>query len=102
MVIAGGILLLCAAGSLLLVRYYREHYYAILVGLRAHHVVIWGSVLAAGLLPIWGGLGADRDALAMLPLGVALIASGLLDHRLLVRSFASPKSPNLADRDGAR
>jgi hypothetical protein len=77
-------------------------YYAILVGLRAHHVVIWGSVLAAGLLPIWGGLGADRDALAMLPLGVALIASGLLDHRLLVRSFASPKSPNLADRDGAR
>jgi hypothetical protein len=77
-------------------------YYAILVGLRTHHVVIWGAVLAAGLLPIWGGLGADRDALAMLPLGVALIASGLLDHRLLVRSFASPKSPNLADHDGAR
>lgn len=77
-------------------------YYAILVGLRAHHVVIWGSVLAAGLLPIWGGLGADRDALAMLPLGVALIASGLLDHRVLVRSFGRAKSPNLADRYAAR
>jgi hypothetical protein len=74
-------------------------YYAILVGLRAHHVVIWGSVLAAGFLPIWGGLGADRDALAMLPLGVAFIASGLFDQRLLVRSFESSKSPNLAHDD---
>jgi hypothetical protein len=64
-------------------------YYAILVGLRAHHLVIWGAVLAAGLLPIWGGLGADRDALAMFPLGAALIASGLLDQRLLARSFSS-------------
>jgi hypothetical protein len=64
-------------------------YYAILVGLRAHHLIIWGAVLAGGLLPIWGGLGADRDALAMLPLGAALIASGLLDQRLLARSFSS-------------
>ncbi len=77
-------------------------YYAILVGLRAHHVVIWGSVLAAGLLPIWGGLGADRDALAMLPLGLAFIASGLLDQRLLVRSFESSKTTNLADHDDTR
>ncbi len=72
-------------------------YYAILVGLRAHHVLIWGAVLAAGLLPIWGGLGADRDALAMIPLGVALIASGLLDQRLLVRSIGPPSSQSLAD-----
>lgn len=70
-------------------------YYAILVGLRAHHIVIWGSMLVAGLLPIWGGLGADRDAVAMFPLGVALIASGLLDQRLLVRSFGSSKSQNI-------
>lgn len=76
-------------------------YYAILVGLRTHHVVIWGSVLIVGLLPIWGGLGADRDAWAMLPLGVALIASGLLDHRLLVSSFGPPSCPNVADRYGA-
>jgi hypothetical protein len=76
-------------------------YYAILVGLRAHHVVIWGLVAAAGLLPIWGGLGADRDAWAMLPLGVAVIASGLLDQRLLVRSFGPSKSPSLGDRHAA-
>ncbi len=77
-------------------------YYAILVGLRAHHVAIWGSVVAAGLLPIWGGLGADRDALAMLPLGVAFIASGLLDQRLLVRSFGSSKRSSLAGHDDTR
>jgi hypothetical protein len=77
-------------------------YYAILVGLRTHHVVIWGAVLVAGLLPVWGGLGADRDALAMLPLGVALIASGVLDHRLLARSFGPPSTPSVADRHGAR
>jgi hypothetical protein len=64
-------------------------YYAILVGVRVHHVAIWGSMLVAGLLPIWGGLGSDRDAIAMFPLGVALIASGLLDQHLLARSFRS-------------
>ncbi len=69
-------------------------YYAILVGLRAHHVVIWGLVFLAGVLPVWGGLGADRDPLAMFPLGGALIASGLLDQRLLARSFGSAKSPD--------
>jgi hypothetical protein len=74
-------------------------YYAILVGLRAHHVVIWGSVFVAALLPVWGGLGLDRNALAMFPLGVALIASGLLDQRLLVRAFGSSKSLNLEKRN---
>jgi len=44
-------------------------YYAILVGLRPHHLVIWGAVFVAGLVPIWGGLGVDRDPLAMIPLG---------------------------------
>ncbi|MEA2371717.1 MAG: hypothetical protein QOH12_2111 [Solirubrobacteraceae bacterium] len=77
-------------------------YYAILVGLRRHHVVIWGAVLAAGLLPIWGGLGADRDALGMIPLGVALIASGLLDQRLLARSFGHPTGPKLGAGHVAR
>ena len=63
-------------------------YYAILVGLRPHHIVIWGAVFVAGLLPIWGGLGVDRDALAMIPLGLATMVSGLLDQRLLARSMA--------------
>jgi hypothetical protein len=69
-------------------------YYAILVGLRAHHVAIWGAVFVIALLPIWGGLGPDRDALAMFPLGLALIASGFLDQRLLVRSFGSGEFRN--------
>jgi drug/metabolite transporter (DMT)-like permease len=64
-------------------------YYAILVGLRPHHIVIWGAVFVVGLLPIWGGLGVDRDALAMIPLGLAAIVSGLLDQRLLARSLAA-------------
>src|SRR5687767_1147500 len=62
-------------------------YYAILVGLRPHHMIIWGAVFVAGLLPIWGGLGADRDPLVMIPLGLLLMLSGLLDQRLLARSF---------------
>ena len=64
-------------------------YYAILVGLRPHHLVIWGAVFVAGLLPIWGALGIDRDPLAMIPLGLALMLSGILDQRLLARSFES-------------
>jgi len=68
-------------------------YYAVLLGLRAHHVAIWGAVLVVGLVPVWGGLGPDRDALAMFPLGLALIASGLLDQRLLARSFDSAVGP---------
>jgi predicted phage tail protein len=62
-------------------------YYAILTGLRVHHMLIWGSVMVAGFLPVWGGLGVDRDAVAMFPLGVALMVSGVLDQRLLARSL---------------
>jgi hypothetical protein len=62
-------------------------YYAILVGLRPHHLIIWGAVFVAGLLPIWGGLGVDRDPLAMIPLGLAAMVSGLLDQRVLARSL---------------
>jgi hypothetical protein len=70
-------------------------YYAILVGIRPHHVLIWGAVFIAGLLPIWGGLGVDRDPLAMIPLGLALMASGLLDQRLLARSFQASVGESL-------
>jgi uncharacterized membrane protein YiaA len=70
-------------------------YYAILVGLRPHHVIIWGAVFVAGLLPIWGGLGADRDPLAMIPLGLLLMLSGVLDQRLLARSFRQSGSEQL-------
>jgi drug/metabolite transporter (DMT)-like permease len=70
-------------------------YYAILVGPRPHHVIIWGAVFVAGLLPIWGGLGVDRDPLAMTPLGLVAMLSGLLDQRLLARSFAMPAGDRL-------
>ena len=70
-------------------------YYAILVGLRPHHIVIWGTVFVAGLLPIWGGLGGDRDPLAMIALGPVLMLSGLLDQRLLARSLPVPTGGRL-------
>ena len=70
-------------------------YYAILVGLRPHHLVIWGAVFVAGLLPIWGGLGVDRDPLAMIPLGLATMVSGLLDQRVLAHSLAVPTGDRL-------
>jgi len=70
-------------------------YYAILVGLRPHHVLVWGAVFVAGLLPIWGTLGADRDPLAMIPLGLTLIVSGILDQRLLARSLATAGGQSL-------
>ncbi len=37
-----------------------------------------------------GGLGVDRDPLAMIPLGIATIISGLLDQRVLARSLTVP------------
>jgi hypothetical protein len=73
-------------------------YYAILVGLRTHHFVIWGSVAVAGLLPIWGGLGLDRDPVAMLLLGVTLMVSGFFDQRLLARTLGPSTSLNLENR----
>ena len=71
-------------------------FYASDAGLRVHHMVIWGAVLVAGLLPIWG-LGADKDAVAYFPIGAATIVSGLIDHRMLVRTFRSYKDLNLED-----
>ena len=70
-------------------------YYAILVGLRPHHLVIWGAVFVVGLLPIWGGLGANRDPVAMILLGFVMMASGLLDQRVLARSFVKPSGDRL-------
>jgi hypothetical protein len=70
-------------------------YYAILTGLRFHHWLIWGPVMVAGLLPVWGGLGMDRDAVAMFPLGVALMVSGVLDQRLLARSLRPSTSQDV-------
>jgi hypothetical protein len=54
--------------------------------LRRHHLMIFGTLLVAGLLPVWNG--ADPSNIGGLFLaGIAFIATGILDHRLLVRTF---------------
>jgi hypothetical protein len=65
--------------------------YAITVGLSAHHVVIWGALLVAGALPVWDG--GDPSNAGLVLDGVAVIACGVLDHRLFVRTFAPPAVP---------
>jgi hypothetical protein len=56
------------------------------VGLRAHHRVVFGALLLAGLIPVWERAGASGNAgLALAGLAVAI--AGSLDHRLLVQTF---------------
>ncbi len=73
-------------------------FYAMNTTLKARHIVIWGTLLVAGLLPS-GGLGVNRDAVAYFPIGAASVASGLLDHRLLVRTFKSYRALDLDNAD---
>jgi hypothetical protein len=63
-------------------------YYAVTVGVKPHHVVIWASVLVAALLPVWGSLDlSDTSNVGLVLAGVAAMASGVFDHRFLARSF---------------
>jgi hypothetical protein len=75
-------------------------YYAAVVGLRAHHITIWGTLLAAGLLPVWDG--ADPSNIGLVLAGVALMLNGLLDHRLLVRTLDAGPAPALASEHAGR
>ena len=68
-------------------------YYAITVGLSAHHLVIWGAVLVAGLLPVWDG--ADPSNVGLVIAGAAAMVAGVFDHRLLVRTFGPSNGINL-------
>jgi hypothetical protein len=63
--------------------------YAIGGALRPHHLVVWGAVLVAGLLPIWEGP-PDPGNVALVLCGVAVIVCGLLDHLAFSRMFAPP------------
>ncbi len=72
-------------------------WYAAVVGLKAHHVIIWGTLFVAGALPVWNG--ADPSNIGLLLVGPAAIATGILDHRLLVRTFGAPKDLNVEDGD---
>jgi hypothetical protein len=74
-------------------------YYAIGVGLKAHHVIVWGALLVTGALPVWNG--ADPSNIGLVLAGVALIVSGLFDHRLFVDTFGPPTVLEHEDGDVA-
>lgn len=61
-------------------------WFATCVGLRRDHLLVWGALIMVGLLPVWGGFD-DRASAGWLPIGVATIVAGILDHRALARSF---------------
>jgi hypothetical protein len=73
--------------------------YAIGVGLKAHHVIVWGALLVTGALPVWTG--ADPSNIGLVLAGVALIVSGLFDHRLFVDTFGPPTVLEHEDGDVA-
>ncbi len=56
------------------------------VGLRREHLLVWGALIIVGLLPLWGNL-HDRASAGWLPVGVATVVAGILDHRALARTF---------------
>ena len=66
-------------------------YYAAVAGLRPHHVLIWGALILAGLVPLWNG--ADPSNVGLVMAGAAAIVNGVFDHVALVRAFAPPASP---------
>ena len=70
--------------------------YAMSVGLRAHHKVVFGALLVVGFVPVWERAGESGNAGLALA-AVAVAVAGILDHRLLVRTFG-PARERDADR----
>jgi hypothetical protein len=64
--------------------------YAIGIGLSAHHVIVWGTLLVVGAVPVWDG--ADPGNVGLVLAGVAVIVCGAFDHRLFVQTFGSPSA----------
>jgi len=56
--------------------------------LKAHHLIIWGTVLVAGAIPLWDG--SDPSNIGLAIVGVALMVNGVFDHLLFVRIFGDP------------
>jgi MFS family permease len=58
------------------------------VGIRPHHLFIYGALFIAGAIPVWerGGMSGNTG---LYMAGAAMIVGGLLDHRLLVQRFGS-------------
>lgn len=68
--------------------------YAMSVGLRTHHRIVFGVLLVAGVLPVWKHAGMSGNT-GLLLAGVAIAAAGLFDHRMLVRTFGSSRGTGL-------
>lgn len=64
-------------------------WFATCTGLRPDHLLVWGGLVVIALLPVWGGFD-DRASVGWMPIGIATIAVGVLDHRALVRAFGPP------------
>jgi hypothetical protein len=73
--------------------------YGIGVGLKAHHAIIWGALLVTGALPVWTG--ADPSNIGLVLAGVAVMVSGVFDHRLFVQTFGPPHAVDYENGDVA-
>jgi hypothetical protein len=60
-------------------------WFAICTGLRPDNAAVWVVLIAVGLLPVWDV--ADPTSVAWVPIAVAVIVAGVLDHLALVRRF---------------
>jgi hypothetical protein len=66
--------------------------------LKAHHLIIWGTVLVAGATPLWDG--ADPSNIGLTMVGVALMVNGVLDHRFFIRTFGAPQGLEVKGDNG--
>ena len=73
--------------------------YGVGVGLKAHHLIIWSALLVTGALPVWNG--ADPSNVGLVLAGVAVMISGVFDHRVFVDTFEPPKALHREDGDVA-
>ena len=73
-------------------------YYAAVSGLRTHHLVIWGSLIVVGLVPVWDG--ADPSNVGLVITGAAVVVNGVFDHLEIVRAFGSPATASLGNAGG--
>ena len=62
--------------------------YAIGGAFRPHHGVVYGALLVAGALPVWGG--EDPSNVGLVLCGAAVIVCGALDHLAFTRTFGPP------------
>ena len=72
--------------------------YAMSVGLRAHHKLVFGALLVAGCVPAWERAGESGNVGLALA-AVAIAAAGILDHRLLVRTFGPSRGLDAQHND---